>query len=81
MNFFANPIPHWPTGCYQVLLGATGSVEQRVLPRSCFFFMIQCQWGYHTIKTLNLAYVLSVGEPRDFGLGFASSPGGWSDTG
>jgi len=37
MNFFANPIPHWPTGCYQVLLGAAGSVEQRVLPRSCYF--------------------------------------------
>lgn len=37
MNFLANPILHWPTGSHQVLLGAAGSVEQRVLPRSCFF--------------------------------------------
>lgn len=37
MNFLANPILHSPTGCHQVLLGAAGSVEQRVLPRSFSF--------------------------------------------
>ena len=72
MNFFANPIPHWPTGCYQVLLGATGSVEQRVLPRSCFFLWYSASgattpsrhWTWHTFcllesqETLGLVLLL-----------------------
>lgn len=64
------------TGCCQVLIGSRWTCGTECFPGPVL--SIQCWWGYHSMKTLSLVCILTLGESRDFGLVSLLPLGGWS---